>query len=1072
MVHKRREEALKILLEEGIDNLEFLGEGQEGVVYTNKKYVYKVILPLHSVGEFDFQKVYRNKSYFINLSSNLKCLHRIELIKTLKNYVIKYDYEKSIPCEIYTENEAISVLIELWQEKIIIRDCKPENFIRLNDRIKLVDADGEAYTDNLFLNMCARMYLFANYYKTFEYTKFQKLKRSAINNFDLPELNGLREFVNRVFTNVIFHQSTESNISLFTQSKFDIKEVLDDQTNLEKLFYAKLKDNKYLKDVSFSGIEINERNYFTPLNYTANYLKLEPLNQRVTLLIKTCPQDIDTIESNIKHIVKQLSSPNPFYEVLVSIDTKEVNFLREYNDKGTLHEIIKVVERLEEQKVIDRYVIFNESKTKEINKQWFNIDSIETHTNTKAPLAPQLYAFNECKGEYILQVDSDVLVGRKDYTHSFLSEMLMEFDKNKDVLSVGFNIYNKEDNSYFGFEGQGFVPEVRMGLLHKQRIYELLPLPNSLNDNGDIELTWHRSLLKKQKELNKFSLRGGGHNSFYIHPQNYRKKKSYAWMTILDKVEQNILPSIQYGKFDVEGSLYDWSIPKRNEDIVVVSCFRNVSIDRFTRMWYSLISQKHPNFGIILLDDNSDNGLPYFIDTLIKPYKDRVTLIKKRTRSKRIENVYNAIHFYISNPESVVVMLDGDDALIGNEVLNSISNTYDTYKADVVVGRMHQTYRLQPHYRYPVDFRNPREKGGNVWQHVKTFKKYLFDSIPLPYFKYSKENIELYADEWIETCDDYAFMVPIVEMSVQPVRLDYINYFYERDYEKRNDDRDLKEDCIAEILNKESLSPSDVYKRRKGFEPNTEKIELDITYECNLKCLGCNRSCTQSPTSESLSLSDIKRFVNESISNNHDWKFINILGGEPTLHPEFKEIIKFIHVEYIEKYKPDTILQIVSNGYEEKSRVLCEDMRDNFKNVRIDYGSYKTDKVVEYFSPFNDAPIDDENFKNADFSKGCWVTSSCGVGFNGKGYYACAVAGGIDRITNQNMEVASLKDLTNKALKEQLNEFCKLCGNFKAYESNSGDFIPRVEKEPFKNIMTNSWKRVYKQNFNINKKDK
>ena len=107
--------------------------------------------------------------------------------------------------------------------------------------------------------------------------------------------------------------------------------------------------------------------------------------------------------------------------------------------------MLKVVERLMEQKVIDRYIIFDESKTKEINKQWFNIDSIKTHTTAKAPLAPQLYAFNECKGEYILQVDSDVLVGRKDYTHSFLSEMLMEFDKNKDVLSVGFNIYNKEN---------------------------------------------------------------------------------------------------------------------------------------------------------------------------------------------------------------------------------------------------------------------------------------------------------------------------------------------------------------------------------------------------------------------------------------------------------------------------------------------------------------------------------------------------------------------------------------------------------------------------------------------------
>jgi hypothetical protein len=107
-------------------------------------------------------------------------------------------------------------------------------------------------------------------------------------------------------------------------------------------------------------------------------------------------------------------------------------------------------------------------------------------------------------------------------------------------------------------------------------------------------------------------------------------------------------------------------------------------------------------------------------------------------------------------------------------------------------------------------------------------------------------------------------------------------------------------------------------------------------------------------------------------------------------------------------------------------------------------------------------PTDD--YKEADYSKGCWVTSYCGIGFNSKGYYACAVAAGIDRLTKKNMEIKKLKNLNNKALENQLDEFCRFCGNFKAYQSNHGDFIPRVEKEPFKNIVTVSWKSIYKQN--------
>ncbi len=1057
----RIRKAQNILLEQDVLSIEYLGVGHEGVVFTDKKSVYKVLLPIN-IETFNFEIAYRRKSFFVNLPKHLKHLYSIGLIETQETIIVKYPFEKGKKCTTYTEEEAVSILTELWQQKIIILDCKPENCIRVGETVKIIDLDGKEYNDNLFLNMCARMYLYANYYSKYEYTEFQKIKRSAINNFELSELKGLRVFVNRVFANVIFEESKHFN-HFVNPEENEIQEQININDNLEDVFFSKIKDHKYLTGVYFDGFKLNNNNYFLPKKLRIGYTKITSIDKKVTLLIKTCPQDTDTIEANIKHIIKQLSSPNSFYEVVVSIDTKEEDFLRKFNKKGTLKELLEKVEKLKTKNIINRIILFDQSKTKELNKRWFNIDTDASHTISNAPLAPQLYAFDQCKGDYIMQMDADVLIGRKDYSHSFLSDMLSEFDKNKNVISVGFNIPHKETNAYFGFTNGGFVPEVRMGLLHKERIYNLFPLPNSIDKNGKPELTWQRSLLKMQKESDKVSIRGGDHRSFYIHPQNYRKKEPYAWLTLLDKVEQNILPDSQYGKFDVEGSLYDWSNHKRNEKIVVVSCFRNVSIDRFLRMWYSIISQNSNDFGIILLDDNSDNGLPYFIDTLIKPHLNRVTFIKKRNRSTRMENVYTAIHYYVSNPEAIIVMLDGDDALIGNTVLTTISEKYDAYNADVAVGRFHQTYRIQPHYRFPVDFANPRKTGGNVWQHLKTFKKYLFDAVPLPYFKHKEETVKLYKNKWLQSCDDFAFMVPIVEMSQQPIQLDDINYYYERHYEKRNDNRGIKEQCIAEILTKLPLSRKDLFKGRKTFLPNINKVEIDITYECNLKCIGCNRSCTQSPTKESVAFSDIKNFVEESISINKKWELINILGGEPTLHLEFKKIIQFIYNEYIIKHFPKTILQIVSNGYEKKSRDLCEEMRTKYKNVRIDYGSYKTDRVVEYFSQFNDAPIDDVRFNDADFKKGCWVTSYCGIGLNKNGYYACAVAGGIDRISNKNMAIPKMSEITNEKLETQLEEFCKYCGNFKAYEDNFGNFIPRVEKEPFKNEMSESWKRLYEK---------
>lgn len=1060
-LNRRKIKAQNILLKNNIDAFNFLGEGMEGVVFSSNESVYKVLLPIENLS-FDFELAYRRKSFFLNIPDNLKHLYKIELIRTPETLIVKYPFEEGEKCKNYSEEEAVSILTELWQQKIVVIDCKPENCIRVNKQIKVIDLDGKEYSDNLFLNMCTRMYLYANYYEIYDYAKFQKLKRSAINNFELPELKGLRDFVNRVYSNVIFEESrfvhpiNESNIN-------DILEEIHTTDNLEHLFFSKLREKKYLTGVYFDDVKLNTLNYLTPTNFRASFREIKSLDQKVSLLIKTCPQDVETVEENVKHIIKQLCFPNDFYEIIVSVDNKEEKFLREFNDRGSIEEITGIMDSLVSRQIIDRYIVFDSSKTKELNKKWFDIESNESHTQNNAPLAPQLYAFEHCKGDYILQLDIDALIGRKDISHPYLEEMLLEFEKNDNVISVGFNIPNKESNDYFGLSKGGFVPEVRMGLLHKERIQQLLPLPNQIDSEGKPELTWHRSLFQKQKETDKVSIRGGDHNSYYIHPQNYRKKEPNAWMTILDKVEQNFLPELQFGNFDVEGSLYDWAIPKRKEKFVVVSCFRNVNYERFLRMWYSLMSQKFQDFGIILLDDHSDNGLPFLIDSLVKDYPNKVTFIKKKNRSTRMENVYRAIHYYVSDPESTIIMLDGDDALIGNDTFSEIVAKYNAYDADVVIGRFHQTYRIQPHYRYPVDFSNPRKTGGNVWQHIKTFKKYLFDSIPLNYFKHNGNEFKLSKNKWLLTCDDFAFMVPIVEMAQQPIQLDRVNYYYERDYETRNEGRDLKEQCISEILTKEPLSKSLVQIGRKTFNPNTDKIEIDITYECNLKCLGCNRSCTQSPTSESVSLSDIQKFVEESIASKKEWELINILGGEPTLHPDFKLIIEYIHNEYIIQHSPETILQIVSNGYEEQSRLLCDEMREKYKSVRIDYGSFKTDRVIDYFSPFNDAPIDDHNYKDAEFHKGCWVTSYCGIGLNKDGYYACAVAGGIDRISKADMAITNLEDITVNKLKDQLNEFCRYCGNFKAYQENSGDFIPRVEKEPFKNVMSKSWKELYKK---------
>jgi hypothetical protein len=182
------------------------------------------------------------------------------------------------------------------------------------------------------------------------------------------------------------------------------------------------------------------------------------------------------------------------------------------------------------------------------------------------------------------------------------------------------------------------------------------------------------------------------------------------------------------------------------------------------------------------------------------------------------------------------------------------------------------------------------------------------------------------------------------------------------------------------------------------------------------------------PTKESVTLDNIRFFIQDSINNGIKWNLINVLGGEPTLHPDFKEIIEAISSEYVKQFSQNTIIQIVSNGLTERSRQLCEEMRTLYRCVRIDYDSYKTKNKVEYFSPFNDAPRDDAKFKHAVYTKACWVTTLCGIGFNARGYYACALCGGIDRILNTNSGYKELKELTKEHILAHYEKFCPYCG--------------------------------------------
>jgi hypothetical protein len=229
-----------------------------------------------------------------------------------------------------------------------------------------------------------------------------------------------------------------------------------------------------------------------------------------------------------------------------------------------------------------------------------------------------------------------------------------------------------------------------------------------------------------------------------------------------------------------------------------------------------------------------------------------------------------------------------------------------------------------------------------------------------------------------------------------------------------------------------------------------DAIEIDITYLCNLRCTNCNRSITQAAEKVHMPLEMIRQFVRDSIAQNKVWKHIRVLGGEPTLHPSFLDILE--QLRSYRKFAPACKLEVATNGYGKRVAAIIGQIPADVAIVN----SGKTGNLQASFGAFNMAPVDDPAYAQADYTNGCSIMRDCGMGLNPSGYYPCAVAGGIDRVLGSKSGRQQLPRDADDML-DLANDFCRLCGHFK-----EGHMIPLQLRTPLMAEPTSAaWVKIY-----------
>lgn len=236
----------------------------------------------------------------------------------------------------------------------------------------------------------------------------------------------------------------------------------------------------------------------------------------------------------------------------------------------------------------------------------------------------------------------------------------------------------------------------------------------------------------------------------------------------------------------------------------------------------------------------------------------------------------------------------------------------------------------------------------------------------------------------------------------------------------------------------------------KRYTANNE-IALDITTACNMNCFNCEASCYQAPSSEGMSLKQINKFVNESIKLRYYWSAIKLRGGEPTLHPQFFDILKLI-----KKYKDfnhNCKIIIVTNGIGKKVREILSNLPD-WAGITNSGFNKKNSKQNYTFNSYNVAPIDLISYKFfTDFTKGCIRIQKCyGLALSRYGYYPCCPGANVDRVFGFDLGIKKLSFVNKLNLQNQMKILCKYCGHFK--EPN--EYV-------IKQKTSISWNKAYKK---------
>lgn len=206
-------------------------------------------------------------------------------------------------------------------------------------------------------------------------------------------------------------------------------------------------------------------------------------------------------------------------------------------------------------------------------------------------------------------------------------------------------------------------------------------------------------------------------------------------------------------------------------------------------------------------------------------------------------------------------------------------------------------------------------------------------------------------------------------------------------------------------------------------------IQIDVTNICNKSCSNCTRMCGHY-AEKKLYFMDVDYYERAVKSLKNFPGMIGMIGGEPTLHPRFRDLCEVLR-SHIPQKKRRGLWSNGSNKYAEYRPLIEETF--GFKNVNdhVTNEIIHTPLLVSSQDMVDRGHLSEQEWQ--EYTGACWVQNNWSATINPAGAYFCEVAGMLDYLFegNNGWDIDAPTEWWRKTISEYSRQAawaCRKCG--------------------------------------------